>query len=241
MQKSLIALAVSLSLLSLHQAHGANPRGASAINDIPYGIEAVTQYRTEYNYRGFILAQDALDFQLGSQLAFNNTTYLNAAAWYGAEVGDGDFTEAGFLADLRKDFDLLTLSLSGTYRSYSNTFFESGTNIEAAAIYHFTREFDIAGRVAYDTGAEGWYSNLAAHYYFRLNDDSYINLNGGVSFVDKYYLRSGFNDFFAKVSYTYNINQMVSISPYVGTSILLDNKDLGRDSLHGGIYFAVSF
>jgi hypothetical protein len=219
----------------------ANPRGASAANDIPYGIEFLTQYRSEYNYRGFILAQDTLDAQLSTHYAFDKTTYVNGAAWFGSEIADGDFTEAGFLADLRKDIDQWTLSLSGTYRSYSNSFFENGVNIEGAAFYQWNTQFHSSGRVAYDTGAEGWYGSLETGYYHRLNDDSFFQFDIGVSAVDSYYTRSGFNDAFGKFTCTYNINQSVSISPYLGTSILLDNKETGRDSLYGGIYLAVTF
>lgn len=230
------ALATSTLLTS-----AANPRGASAETDIPYGIEAVTQYRSEYSYRGFTLAQDTLDAQLGASYAFDSTTYLNSAVWFGTEIGAGDFTEAGILADLRKDVADLTFSLSASYRSYSNSFMESGTNLEGAVIYHFNKSFDLSTRIAYDTGAEGWYGNSGVDYYFRINDDSFLNIRAGASYVSSYYHRDGFNDAFGKLSYTYNINQSISVSPYVGTSVLLDSNDIGRDSLHGGIYFAVSF
>lgn len=219
----------------------ANPRGASAVNDIPYGIEFLTQYRSEYSYRGFILAQDTIDAQLSTHYAFNKSTYVNGAAWFGTEIGDGDFSEAGFLADLRHDIDQWTFSLSGSYRSYSNSFFENGANVEAAAFYQWNTQFQSAGRVSYDTGAEGWYGSIETSYYHRLNDESYFLFDVGVSAVDSYYTRSGLNDIFGKLTYTYNINQTVSISPYLGTSILLDNTETGSDSLYGGIYLAVTF
>ena len=230
-----------IALTSLLPLTAAGQAGSSAIDDIPYGIEAVAQYRSEYNYRGFILAKDSIDLQLGAQYAFNNTTYLNSAAWFGSEIGDGDFTEGGLRVDFLKDLGPMTYSLSGSYRSYSNTFFEDGANIELVAIYHFNQHFDFSGRVAYDTGAEGWYANLETIYYHRINDDSYFSLTGGISAVDQYYRRNGLNDAFAKLSYTYNIDQSISISPYLGSSLLLDKNDIGSDSLYAGIYFTVNF
>lgn len=232
---------IALSLAGLLPLSAANPSSASAMDDIPYGIEAVAQYRSEYSYRGFILAKDTIDLQLGAQYAFNDTTALSSTAWFSSEIGDGDFTEGGIRAELLKDTGAMTYSFSGTYRSYINSFFEDGLNIEAAAIYHLNQLIDFSGRIAYDTGAEGWYADLGSSYYHRLNDDSYLSLSAGISAVNKYYSRDGLNDIFAKLSYTYNINQSVSISPYVGTSVLLDNDDTGSDSLYGGIYFAVSF
>ncbi|MFC5050004.1 hypothetical protein ACFPK9_05210 [Rubritalea spongiae] len=229
-QRSIIC---ALSLISLCSAN--------ASEEIPYGIEFLAQYRSEYNYRGFILAQDTLDLQVSSQLAFNKTTYLTGAAWFGTEASDGDFSEAGFLADLRKDIEQWTLSLSGSYRSYSNSFFENGANIEAAAFYQWNTQFQSSAHIAYDTGAEAWYSSIESSFYHRINDDSFLNFDIGVSAVEDYYSRDGLNDAFGKISYTYNINQSLSISPYIGTSILLDNKESGRDSLYGGIYLAVTF
>lgn len=218
-----------------------DPRETSATDDIPYGIEFLTQYSSEYNYRGFILAQDTIDVQLSTHYAFGKSTYINGAAWFGSAVGDGDFTEAGFLADLRKDIDQWTLSLSGTYRSYSNTFFENGVNIETVAYYQWNSMFQSSAHIAYDTGAEGWYGSLETGYYHRINDDSFFLFDVGVSAVENYYSRDGFNDVFGKLTYTYNINQSVSLSPYIGTSVLLDDKETGSDSLYGGIYLAVTF
>ena len=227
--------------LSSCQLIAANPSESSPLKDIPYGLEFLTQYKSEYNYRGFILAQDTIDIQFGGNYAFDDTTSLNAASWFATEAGSGDFTEAGLLVDLQKEIDQWTLSLSGTYHSFTNTFLESGTNIEAAAYYQWNGPIESSGRIAYDTGAEGWFSALSSSYYQRINDQSYLLVDFGISYVSHYYGREGFNDAYGKISYTYNINQSLSISPYIGTSLLLDNKDTGRDSLYGGIYLAVSF
>jgi len=43
---------------------------AEVENEIPYGIEAVTGFRSEYVYRGFNLAEDSvLDFQIEAEIA----------------------------------------------------------------------------------------------------------------------------------------------------------------------------
>ena len=218
-----------------------NTQSDYSLADIPYGLEFLTQYRSEYNDRGFTLADDTLDLQLAANYAFNSTTSLDAAVWYAAEVGDGDFTEVGVLADLQKQIDQWTLSLSAGYRSYSNSFFEDGSNIQAAAFYQWNTAFESSARIAYDTGAEGWYSDIASSYYHRLNDHAYLVLDLGVSFVDDYYTRSGANDAFGKISFTQNINQSLSITPYLGASLLLDDYESASDSYYGGIYLAVSF
>lgn len=212
-----------------------------AIDDVPYGIEAVTQFRSEYNYRGFQLAEETTSFQLGLRYALDDTTHLSATAWHDGENGDGDFTEAGARLELGKDIGDASFSLSSTYRSYSNSLFENGVNLEASTSYLLTEKLTTSASIAYDTGAEGLYGELKAAYYMRINDDSFLNLSTGVSYLHDYYQLSGLNDAFAKVSYTYNINSSVSISPYIGGSLLLDNQQNRSDSLYSGIYFAVSF
>lgn len=209
--------------------------------DIPYGIEAVTQYRSEYNFRGFDLADETIGFQLGANYALNDSTTLTTTLWQDSEAGDGDFAEAGALVSLAKDIGQTTLELSGTYRSFSNSFFENGTNVEAAVHHHFTDSLSSSAKLAYDTGAEGLYAELSLQHYHRINDDSYLSITSGLSYLEDYYDLSGLNDAFLKVNYTYNINQSVSISPYIGTSVLLDNTQNRRNSLHAGAYFAVSF
>lgn len=209
--------------------------------EVPYGIEALTQFRTEYNYRGFEIAQQTLEFQLGGEYALGDGLTLGSAAWYGAENGDGDFTELGVQAHLRKDVGQMSYQLTTTYRDFSNAILDSGLDLGASALWHFNDQFDFSATVSYDTGAEGWYSAIQSTYYHRINDASFITFDTGISFVDSYYTRNGLNDFFSKCIYTYNINQNVSISPYIGTSILLDNDDAEGDSLFGGVYFSVAF
>ena len=209
--------------------------------DIPYGIEAVTQYRSEYNFRAFDLANETIGFQLGANYALDNSTTLTTTLWQDSETGDGDFAEAGALVSLAKDIGETTFSLSGIYRSYSNSFLESGTNIEAAVHHNLTDNLSSSATLAYDTGADGLYAELSLQHYHRINDKSFLSVTGGISYVEDYYQLSGLNDTFVKVGYTYNINQSVSIAPYIATSVLLDNTENRRHSLHAGAYFAVSF
>lgn len=212
-----------------------------AIDDIPYGVEAVTQFRSEYNFRGFQLAEETTSFQLGLRYAANDTTHLNVAAWHDSENGEGDFSEAGALLALGKDIGDASFGISTTYRSYSHSLFENGLNLEASASYLLTENLTTSANIAYDTGADGFYTELKTAYYVRINDDSFLNLSSGISLVSDYYQLSGLNNAFAKISYSYNINSSVSISPYIGGSLLLDNQENRSDSLNAGIYFAVSF
>lgn len=231
----------NITILSTASALVISSLLASAETEVPYGVEALTSYRSEYTYRGFQLADDTLDFQLSTQVALDDSTSINLAAWYGTGISQSDFSELGLFADIRRNVDQFTYALSGTYRNYSDTFFDDGVDIAASVTWHVSDCWELGVVAAYDTGAEGWYTELNSAYYYRINDASYLTIKGGVSAVSDYYDRDGLNDLFAKVSYTYNINQSVSISPYIASSVLLDSDDAGNDSFFGGVYFAVSF
>lgn len=234
---SAIAISTLLSNLSL----SATRDGSYNIKEVPYGIEALAQYRSDYRYRGFSLADNTIDLQLSSLYAFSDTVDLSTATWYGTATGSGQFSEFGLMAELSKQFGQFNLGTSATYRGQSYSPLKSGLNLEARAHWGINDQLDISIKGAYDTGAEGWYSDLSGNYFIPMNDDSYFDISLGCSAVNSYYDRDGLNDLFTKFTYTYNINQSISVSPYLGTSTLLDSADQGKDSLHGGLYFAVSF
>ncbi len=68
-----------------------------------------------------------------------------------------------------------------------------------------------------------------------------FSLKTGVSYVDSYYGRDGFNDAYGRASLTYLISETVSVTPFVGGSILLDDNDAGDDKAFAGIWFEVRF
>ena len=105
--------------------------------------------------------------------------------------------------------------------------------------YHLNDLFDVKASLSYDTGAEGFYFESKVSYYEEVNEDSYVTLDMGISLVDDYYDRTGLNHAFAKLSYTYNINDSVSLSPYLTT--ILGIHDEADNHVIGGAYFAVSF
>ena len=215
---------------------------AEVESEIQWGVEAVTGYRSNYVYRGFELSESTLDFQLEAEFALSNKLSLNLGGWYATETGAGDFDEAaGFLHLRHQTTDHLTLGISATYRDFNRSMFESGVDVGAFGTWHFCRDFGITLGGSYDTGAEGWYGHIETNWTKPLSDNAFFSLKTGVSAVDDYYGRDGFNDAYARVSLTYNISDTVSITPFVGGSALLDSNDIGDDTAFGGIWFEVRF
>ena len=221
---------------------------AEVDSEIPLGIEAVTGIRSEYVHRGFILAEDSLfDFQIESEIALNNHTFLNVGGWYATETGQGEFSESAIFAKLNfQRSEQLNLGVNVTYRDFNESFFDSGTDLGVFADWAFNDDFELSAGVSYDTGADGLYANLESNWSKTLSDDAYISLQTGISFVNDYYDRDGLNDIYARLSLTYHISETVSVTPYVGTSILIDDDSdepgvINDDSTYAGLWFIVRF
>jgi len=211
-------------------------------NEISWGVEGVTGYRTSYVSRGFKLAEGTLDFQLEGQIALSDQLTLNLGGWYATESGKGDFEEIAGLLKLRhQTTEHLTLGADAIYRSEHQSIFKDGVDLGLNATWNFCRDFGITLGASYDTGADGWYGNLESVWTKALNDKTFFSLKSGISAVSSFYDRDGFNDVYGRLSLTYNISDHVSFSPYVGGSVLLDNNDEGDDTIFGGIWFIVRF
>ena len=221
---------------------------ADANHDIQLGIEAVTGYRSDYISRGFKLAEDTIEFQIETEIALNNHTSLNIGSWYATESGKGDYDESALFSHLRfKQTEKLTLGLSATYRHFGNsssslsTNFDDGLDIGTFADWQLNKDFVAAAGAYYDFGAEAWYANAEARWSKVISNKTFLSLNTGVSYVDDYYGRDGVNDAYGRLSVTHHLSDTVSITPYLGGSILMDSSDTGDDQAYAGVWFEVRF
>lgn len=215
------------------------PAIAEIESELKIGLEAVTGVRSEYVQRGFSLSDALLDFQLEGEVALDDTLLLNFGGWFASEISD-DFSEAAAFMDFSKDLgESLTVGASASYHAYDNSFFEDGVDVGASITWFGGEEWDLSLNGHHDFGAEGWYANAEAGWSRRLSDKAFLSLTTGVSWVDEFYSSSGLHDYFGRASLTYNLNGMVSITPFVGWSIELDDAD--GDELYGGLWFEVSF
>lgn len=204
-----------------------------------YGIEALTSWRSEYVYRGFSLASSSMEFQLAAQIALSDDYSLDTGVYYGTEAGRGDFSELTGFVNLSRSVGDFTYIAKLAYHEYGQSVFESGMDIGLSMNYQINDAFDVSGSMSYDTGAKGFYFESKLSYYEEVDSDSYLVWDAGVSAVADYYERDGVHHAFSKLSYTYNINDSVSVSPYV--SAVLGIHEEAKKYLLGGVYFAVSF
>lgn len=212
-----------------------------AEEDYPLGIEVVTGLRSDYVFRGFGLAGTTLDAQAESEVAFSDDLILTIGGWLASETS-GEFSEVGGQLDLRKSLgSLYQVGASFTYQSRDMSRLDDGQDLSLYLRLFTNDDWDFKLLTSRDFESNGWYSSFETGWSHRVNDDSFLSVTSGISWVDAYYGRDGFNDFYGRLAYTYLINNSVSLTPFVGWSQLLDDDDLGGDHLFVGLWFEVIF
>lgn len=235
-------LITSVSLLALTcLTANASESAIDKVTDgeIKFGLEGLTTWRSEYMYRGFKLADKSMEFQLAGQLSLSNTETIDLGLYFDTATGDGDFTEAAAYFDFSKNIGDLTYTAKLTLRDYANSQFKSGADIGGSVNWKMNDTIDFTALLTYDTGAKGAYGEIKASAYKEISNNSFLVFKTGIGATADYYDRSGLHQLFAKLEYTYNISENVSVSPFVGTSIGIHEDAV--NSLFGGVYFAVSF
>ena len=208
-------------------------------DDIPLGVEAVTGIRSGYVYRGFDLADALMDFHLETEIVLQDHLALAAGGWFATEVGD-KFNQASAYIGVRYDLrEKLTAELSASYHTFDHSTLEDGLDLGASLTWYPDRDWDLGAAVHRDSSSNGWYVSVEGGWSHPLSEDAFLALNGGVSAVEDYYGRSGLNDIYGRASLTYNINSMLSLTPFIGWSFELNDGD--GNEVYGGLWFEVSF
>ena len=126
------------------------------------------------------------------------------------------------------------------YHDYGHTFLGDGFDLGAYVTWKPTTDLALTTGIYHDTDDDGWYGKLEGTWSKPLSRASYIEANTGVSWASDYYGHSGWNDAYARLSWTYSINHSLSITPFVGTSLALDSGP-EKNRLFGGLWLAVTF
>jgi len=196
-----------------------------ASGNIPYGIEFVAGMRDEYHQRGLQLADDLIDLQIQSNITLTKSSSLNLAAWQGAEMA-GDFQEAGVLLSLTKEYSRFALNSEIGYTRYENSFVESGIQYSVGVDYSLASELVAYVSATYDDDQSSMIGLFGLLSSARITDDSFMEYKVEAHMANDYYSREGLYDLSSRVSYTLNVNEMLSFTPFVSYTYPLDEVDL---------------
>ncbi|BCX50002.1 hypothetical protein HAHE_39100 [Haloferula helveola] len=208
-------------------------------DELTYGIEVLTGFRSEFIDRGFSLSQGLVEVQLGAEVALSDEWLLEIGGWYGTGTGSGDFEAASAFFGIVYEAESWDAGMDLSLSSYDHRIFDDGVAVGPFYNWYPNDDWRIGGAFQYDSGASGWYGKVEAAWSKPTGDDSFITLLGGISGTSGFYGRSGANDLFARLSWTYGVNRHVAFTPFVGTSVALDSDASTR--LYAGLWFEVNF
>lgn len=212
---------------------------AAAQDEIPYGVEFLTGYRSEYVDRGFDLSQDLIEVQIGSEFALSNHWLLQFGGWYGTGTGSGDFEAAEAFLGIRYETETWDAGIDTSFTSYDHRIFRDAFTAGPFFNWYPHRDWRFGGIIEFDTGTDGWYGAVEAGWSQPTGRKSFVRAHAGASAVSGFYGRNGLNDLYARLAWTYGFNRTVAITPFVGTSIALDSA--GSNQLYAGLWFEVNF
>jgi len=205
--------------------------------DIPYGVEFVAGIRHGYHQRGLDLANDLIDLQFQANVTLTKTQSVDIALWQGSEIS-GDYSEFGFLVGATQDFDSFSLSLELNYSSYTSDLIDTGAEISFGIDYPIMKNVSLYGQLGYNEAAESLFAQLGAYATTRVTDDSFFTVKSDLNIADSYYGRNGIYDLTTRASYTYNINSMLSMTPFTSLSLAFDG---GGSDFSAGMWVEVFF
>lgn len=99
------------------------------------------------------------------------------------------------------------------------------------------------GEAHYDFTIEGWYFEGGLEAGFDITDTVGLSLSAGVGYeIDYYTAGDGFSNVSLTASLPIALRSNVTLEPYIGYLIALDQLDaIQEDLLHGGVSLSVSF
>lgn len=209
-------------------------------SQVPYGVEAVTGYRSKSVFRGITLADDVFDFQLQTGYALSNEWSIELGAWYATGSDNGsDFSEKSAFVNLRYDSTAISYGWQLGYRNFSHSMLQTSWETGPFFIWHLSKDWDVNTELLYDTEAESWVGKIELSWSEAINDKSFFTVVAGADFADDYYDRDGIIDLYTRLSYTYNVATNVSITPFIGSTLAVDQD--ASDTLFAGLWFEVTF
>lgn len=216
------------------------PASAEVETEIPFGIEAVTGIRSDFVHRGFQLADSALDFQLETELTLSNHTSLHFGLSHLTENG-GNFTETSGYFEITHNFSKCFLAgASVTYRDRRDSILDGGFDLGLFTSLDLHKDWRWRNELNFDLGVEGIWFRSAIEWSTVITEDAFLIVEGGLSAVSGYLDRDGLNDFHTRISLTYAISEQVSISPFLGSSIQIEDSS-ASDLFYAGLWFEVIF
>jgi hypothetical protein len=197
-----------------------------------FGVDLA--FVNKYVWRGLLLT-DGPVFQPAATLGYKGASIC---VWGNLDLDNvndnaGEFNEIDLVLDYTHSINEFSLSGGLIYYDFPNTDFRSTLELYVAAGVDILLQPTLT--VYFDVDqAEGFYGTLGLSHSFDLPDSDFASWSldlaatvglGSSQYVDYYFAvrNTAFTDFYAEGSLPITIFDQLTISPYVGVAMVLDN------------------
>jgi hypothetical protein len=225
--------------------------------DDSLGASLYAGYESSYIFRGVKYGDNLVEVGATLPIKLTDKLTFTFAPWFG-QLADKNYNELDLVASLGYDTGFGTLSVGYTWYEYAfsgwNTSEPNITFSTAIATFGKTKLNWVTGAYldvnanggdifSATNGKAGWFFETGLNAPIPVTDKLTITPEARISYGDKYYGVSGFNNVVLKVAASYQLTKTASIAPYIGASFAIDSlKDLGvKDYLVGGAILTVNF
>ncbi len=225
--------------------------------DDSLGASLYAGYESAYIFRGVKYGDNLVEVGGAIPIKLTDKLTFTFAPWFG-QLADKNYNELDLVASLGYDTGFGTLSAGYTFYEYAfSGWSTSEPNITfSTAIAEFGKTkinwvtgayLDVNANggdiFAAKDGKAGWFFETGLNAPIAVSDKLTLTPEARISYGDKYYGVSGFNNVVVKLTASYQITKTAAIAPYIGASFAIDSLEaLGvKDYLVGGAMLTVTF
>ena len=252
MKKALLSLVVSIASLAHAGTAPKNPAPVAPPADDSLGFSLTAGYDSAYIFRGVKYGDNLVSGGLVVPIKLSDKATFTFSPWYGSIAGES-YDELDLVASLTYDLGFATVGAGYTWYYFPFTGFDtsepnitisksfSGFNWYAGA--YLDVNADGGDLYSSTSGSEGWYFESGLNYTVKVTEKFSLVPEVKVSYGEKYYGVSGFNNVVVKLTAPYALTKTATLAPYIAASFAIDGlEELGADDqLIGGVALTVTF
>lgn len=254
MKKALLCLLVSVTgFVQAGTKPTKNPVVAPApAADDSLGFSLMAGYDSAYIFRGVKYGDNLISTGLTMPFKLTDKATLTLSPWYGTIAGE-KYDELDLPISLTYDLGFVTAGVGYTWYYYAFSGFNTsepnftlsktvaGFNWYAGA--YLDVNADGGDLFANKGGSEGWYFETGVNYPIKITEKFQLVPEVKISYGDKYYGVSGFNNVIVKLTAPIALTKTATLAPYIAGSFAIDSlEELGvQDYLVGGVALTVTF
>lgn len=207
---------------------------------IHLGVQLMTGVRTDSIWRGREIAHQVLESQIASSFALNNDWALSGEFDYNHGFSSRETSHATLYSELQYYLgEEMTVGPLAAGQWFNNCVFRNGMDLGGVWRWNPTRDWETQVQCLYDTGQEGWYSQIAVTWQPLISESTAWQSTIALGGVKDYFGTSGANEVMLRTGFLIRMGAYFRLQPFIAYSWGVGNENTRR--LYGGCWFIWQF